>query len=257
MNWVALVALLRKEILRFAKVWMQTVLSPLVTTALYFVVFGLALGQRLQHVPVGDSEALYIDFVIPGLMMLAMINNAFLNSASSLFQSKINGTISDLLAAPIGTPELLIAYTTAASLRGVIVASLVWITSAVFAGFHVAHPVALVVLASLVAATFALLGLTAAVLSEKFDHLNIVPSFVLTPLTFLGGVFYSATMLPEPWSTIARLNPIFHMVSGMRWALLGVAEIPVATTFGLAAVWFLTALAGAWRVFERSARLRP
>jgi ABC-2 type transport system permease protein len=256
MNLAGLLALFRKEVLRFTKVWMQTVLSPLVTTSLYFVVFGVALGSRLATVPVGGVEIVYIEFVVPGLMMLALINNSFLNSASSLFQSKINGTITDLLATPIGTPEILIAYVAAATVRGMVVGGAVWLVAGLFSGFRVVSPLALVLYSVCVCATFALLGLVAAVRSEKFDQLNIFPSFVLTPLTFLGGVFYSASMLPAPWSTVVALNPIFHMVSGLRAAMLGVADVPLLTSWAWVLGTLGVSLAAASVTLARSPRLR-
>jgi ABC-2 type transport system permease protein len=256
LNRIGMFTLLRKEVARFSKVWMQTVLSPLVTTALYFLVFGVALGSRLASVPVGDTEVRYIEFVVPGLMMLAMINNSFLNSASSLFQSKINGTITDLLTTPLGTPEILFAYVAGAVIRGMLVGGLVWLTASVFVGFSIHSPIELLAMSVLVTATFGLLGLCAAVVSEKFDQLNIIPSFVLTPLTFLGGVFYSAAMLPEPWSTIVRFNPIFHMVGGIRHALIGASDTSIAISWLWVAGTMLISMVLTWRLFGRGTRLR-
>lgn len=221
MNIVALETLFRKEIKRFGKVWLQTVLAPLVTTSLYFLVFGLALGSRLREV----DGVPYVAFVVPGLMMLAMINAAFLNTSSSLFQSKVNGTIVDLLVAPIGPGEILLAYVAAGMVRSLLVGLLVYGVAAAFLGPPMAHPGWAVFFAATVAATFALLGLVVAVWAEKFDHLSIFPNLVLTPLTFLGGVFYSVDMLPEPWGTVSRLNPILYMVNGLRAGLLGSADV--------------------------------
>jgi ABC-2 type transport system permease protein len=235
---VALKTLFVKEIRRFSKVWLQTIFSPLVTTSLYFLVFGVALGRRLETV----EGVPYIEFVIPGLMMLSMINNAFLNCASSLFQSKINGTIVDLLVAPLGAVEFLLAYVLAAVCRAALVGALVYAVAAFFTGFSIAHPVWTVFFALSVSATFAILGLLVAVWAEKFDHLAVVPNFVLTPLTFLGGVFYSVDMLPEPWNTVSRFNPILYMVNGLRHGLLGISDVPVAGS--AAAVFALVAVLG-------------
>lgn len=221
MNAVGLWTLFAKECRRFSKVWMQTVFSPLVTTSLYFLVFGVALGSRLREV----DGVPYVQYVIPGLIMLGVITNSFLNTSSSLFQSKINNTLTDLLAAPIGAIEMITAYVAAAVLRGLIVGVLVWLVGGVFTGFTLAHPLWTLFFLMGVAATFALFGLAAAIWAEKFDHLSIFPNFVLTPLTFLGGVFYSVTMLPEPWSTISQANPILYVVNGLRWGLLGVSDV--------------------------------
>lgn len=228
MNRVALKTLFIKEVRRFSKVWMQTVFSPLITTSLYFLVFGVALGSRLREV----NGVPYIEFVIPGLVMMGIITNSFLNCSSSLFQGKINGTINDLLIAPIGSGEMLIAYVGAAMLRATIVGVLVYSVACVFTGFRLEHPGWALFFLMGVSATFAQAGILAALWSEKFDHLSIFPNFILTPLAFLGGVFYSVDMLPEPWSTISRFNPILYMVNGLRHGLLGVSDVPVMHAAG-------------------------
>lgn len=222
-NTRAFYTLLLKEVRRFGKVWLQTVLSPLVSTSLYFLVFGLALGSRLKTV--GDVP--YMSYVVPGLMMLAMVNAAFLNASSSLFQAKINGTIVDLLVAPIGASELLLAHLGASVFRALLVGGLVWLVASVFTGFQLLHPGWALFFSVAVAATFAQLGLLTAIFAHKFDHLAIFPNFVLTPLTFLGGVFYSIDMLPEPWRSVSRLNPIFYTVNGLRYGLLGASDASV------------------------------
>ena len=249
---VALQTLFLKEIRRFSKVWLQTVLSPLVTTSLYFLVFGVALGSRLKTV----SGVAYVDFVVPGLMMLSMINAAFLNASSSLFQAKIHGTYVDLLSAPIGALELLFAYVGASLLRALLVGFLVWCVALGFTDVRVAHLGWTAYFSIAVSIAFALLGLLAALYSEKFDHLAILPSFVLTPLTFLGGVFYSVSMLPEPWATISRLNPILYTVNGLRHGLLGVSDVPLLPAALAVAALVLVLAVVAFRVFERGGRLR-
>ncbi len=223
MNRVALQTLFLKEVRRFSKVWMQTVFSPLITTSLYFLVFGVALGSRLRDI----DGVPYIEFVVPGLVMLGVISNSFLNTTSSLFQSKINGTIVDLLVAPIGAGEILIAYVGAAMLRASIVGTLIYVVASLFTGFKMAHPGWVLLFVIGVSACFATLGIIAALWAEKFDHLSIFPNFVLTPLTFLGGVFYSVEMLPEPWNLVSRFNPILYMVNGLRYGLVGVSDVPV------------------------------
>jgi ABC-2 type transport system permease protein len=223
MNGIGLWTLFGKECRRFSKVWMQTVFSPLVTTSLYFLVFGVALGSRLQEI----DGLPYIRFVVPGLILLGVITNSFLNTSSSLFQSKINQTLVDLLTAPIGAVEMVAAYVGAAVLRGLTVGVLVWAVAGLFSGFTLLHPLWTILFAVGVAATFACFGLAAAIWAEKFDHLSIFPNFVLTPLTFLGGVFYSVTMLPQPWNTISHANPILYLVNGLRWGLFGVSDVPV------------------------------
>lgn len=252
LDTIALRTLFMKEVRRFSKVWLQTVLSPLVTTSLYFLVFGVALGSRLRTV--GDVP--YIEFVVPGLMMLSMINAAFLNASSSLFQSKIHGTYVDLLVAPIGAAELLLAYVGASVLRATLVGALVFGVAACFTEIRVVHPGWTVYFSMTVSTSFALLGLLAAIYSEKFDHLAILPNFVLTPLTFLGGVFYTVDMLPEPWATISRLNPILYTVSGLRTGLLGVSDVPVVPSALATLLLLVGLLIISARVLERGTRLR-
>ena len=210
--------LLHKEIRRFLRVPGQTLAQPVVMTSLYFLVFGFALGGRVREL----DGVPYIQFIVPGLILLAVIQNAFLNTSSSMFVMKLQGTIVDLLVAPLGPGEILVAFTLGGMVRGLMVGAIVWLVSGAFVGFQVAHPLWMLAFVVLVAAIFSLLGLVVAVWSEKFEQLNIVPTFILTPLTFLGGVFYSVNLLPEPWGTLTRWNPIFYMVDGVRYGLLGV-----------------------------------
>ncbi|UCH29745.1 MAG: ABC transporter permease [Myxococcales bacterium] len=221
MSSIALKTLFVKEVRRFSKVWLQTVLSPLVTTSLYFLVFGVALGSRLREI----SGVPYIQFVVPGLVMMTMVRDAFLNTSSSLFQSKINGTITDILVAPIGAFEMLVAYVGAAMLRAFIVGALVYVVALTFTFFPLYHLGWTLFFAVFVTATLALLGMIAALWAQKFDHLAIFPNFVLLPLAFLGGVFYSIDLLPEPWFTVSLFNPLLYMVNGLRYGFLGVADV--------------------------------
>ena len=222
-NVIALRTLFVKEVRRFMKVWKQTVFGPLVNISLYFLVFGVALGSRLKNV----GGVPYIEFVVPGLMMLAMISNAFSNTSSSLFQARINGTIVDVLVSPIGAPEMLMAYVGASIIRSFIVGFMVLLVATLFNGFRMEQPGWVLFFSVFVPSAFAMVGLVNALWAEKFDHLNIVPSFIMTPLIFLGGVFYTIDMLPEPWQTVSRFNPMLYMVNGMRHGILGVSDVPL------------------------------
>ena len=252
MNRIALKTLFIKEIRRFSKVWMQTVLSPLVTTSLYFLVFGVALGSRLKEI----SGVPYIQFVVPGLVMMTMIRDSFLNTSSSLFQSKINGTINDLLVAPIGAAEILLSYVGAAMCRAVITGVLVLVVALFFTWFPLYHLGWTIFFTIFVPATFALLGIVSALWAEKFDHLAIFPNFVLLPLAFLGGVFYSIDLLPEPWNVISRFNPLLYMVNGLRFGFLGVADVSPVASAVVVLISFVVLLVAAGVLLERGYKLR-
>jgi ABC-2 type transport system permease protein len=212
--------LLFKETSRFLKVPGQTLAQPVVTTSLYFLVFGYALGGSVHNIN-GTS---YVRFIVPGLVMLAIIQNSFLNTSSSMFVAKLQGTIVDLLVAPLSTFTLLAGFLLAALGRGLLIGFTVWLVAGLFVGFELALPAWTLLFALLTSAIFAMLGLAVAIWSDKFEELNLIPTFVITPLTFLGGVFYSSSMLPQPWATITRLNPVLYMVEGLRYGLLGVAS---------------------------------
>jgi ABC-2 type transport system permease protein len=243
--------LFQKEVRRFLRVPGQTLAQPVITTALYFLVFGFALGGKVREL---DGVS-YVRFIVPGLVMLGLIQNAFLNSASSMFIMKVQGTIVDLLVAPISPLQILSAFVLAALLRGILVGGITWLVAAVFTSFQVAHPVWVLIFVVLVGLSFALVGLLVAIVSDKFEQLNIVPTFVITPLTFLGGVFYSPAMLPSPWAEITRANPILYMVEGLRYGLIGGAHPPwlgAAITTAIA----VAATAIVWRILATGYKLR-
>jgi ABC-2 type transport system permease protein len=221
-NPIGLQTLFVKEVRRFLRVPGQTVLSPLISTTLYFVVFGVSLGGRMEEV----TGQAYLPFIVPGLVFLGLANNAFLNTSSSLFIMKIQGTIVDLLVAPLGPSELLLGFVGGGMVRGLVVGLLTWGVALVFAGFQLAHPLVTVGFLLGTAYVFSVLGLVTAMWAEKFEQINFFPTFVMLPLTFLGGVFYSISRLPEPWRTISHFNPMVYMVEGLRYGMLGTAALP-------------------------------
>jgi ABC-2 type transport system permease protein len=251
-NSIGFKTLLKKETRRFLKVPGQTLAQPVVTTALYFLVFGFALGGRVREI----GGVPYVRFIVPGLVMLSLIQNAFLNTASSMFIAKVQGTIVDLLIAPLSAVELLLAFTLAALVRGLMVGGIVWFVAAIFTGFSIAHPVWVVIFALLVSMTFALLGLVIAIWSDKFEQLNLIPTFIITPLSFLGGVFYSARMLPEPWASITRANPILYMVEGLRYGLLGLDGTSPFLGLAICGAIAGISLALAWWMLSSGYKLR-
>ena len=244
--------LFRKEVKRFLRVPGQTVLSPLITTALYFLVFGYSLGGRLREV----DGVPYSRFLVPGLVMLGLINNSFLNTSSSLFIMKLQGTVVDLLVTPLSYLEILAGFVGAGCTRALLVGVFTWATAAAFVGTALPHPFLALAAALLVSACFAACGLIVALWADKFEQVNFLPTFVITPLTFLGGVFYSATMLPPRFQALLHLNPIYYLIEAMRFALIGRTHIPPATGFGLMALLAVAMMGAALELLRRGYKLR-
>jgi ABC-2 type transport system permease protein len=244
--------LLSKEVRRFLRVPGQTLASPLVTTTLYFLVFGWSIGHRLPEV----DGVPYARFIVPGLVVMGVVQNAYLNSASSLFVMKLQGTIVDLLVSPLAYGEILAGFVGAAVLRGLLVGSITWLVAGLFTGFEVAHPLLALVMLVLVAVVFAGMGVASAIWAQSFEQVNFFPTFFILPLTFLGGVFYSARALPPALEPFTRANPVFYMVDAVRFGMLGVSDAsPVAGALlvvGLA----LAALAGPYWLLRSGWRLR-
>lgn len=251
MNLIGAKALFGKEVRRFLRVPGQTVLQPLISTSLYFVVFAYTLGGRQ-----GDIEGVpYVQFIVPGLVFLGIANNAFLNSSSSFFITKLQGTLVDLLVAPLGPVELLVGFVSGAMVRGLLVGILTWVVAMFFTGFHLAHAGQTLLFLVLSSYVFAMLGLIAAVWAEKFEQINFFPTFLMMPLTFLGGVFYSVRKLPEPFATISLFNPVVHMVEGLRAGMLGSGE---GTWLGLGLLLVLAAVStsAAWWMLKTGYKLK-
>ncbi len=252
MNTFGMKTLLAKEVRRFMRVPGQTVLSPLISTTLYFVVFGYSLAGRVHEV----NGVPYLQFIVPGLIFMGLANNAFLNSSSSLFITKIQGTVVDLLVAPLGPMELLAGFIGGAMVRGLLVGGLTWVVASFFAGFRLEHAPAALVFLLLSSYTFSVLGILAAVWAEKFEQINFFPTFVMLPLTFLGGVFYSVQELPQPWKTISHFNPMVYMVEGLRYGMLGTSSFPPLLGGGLLLLLALVATGVAWAALRSGYKLK-
>ncbi len=239
--WLPFFTLFRKEVLRFWRVARQTILTPIVTASLYLFVFGATLGQRLS---VLDGFS-YAQFVIPGLIIMGVINNSFANTSSSLFVSRYLGGIVDLLVAPVSPPQFILAYTLAAMIRGMLVGVVVWLISTFFASLPWAHPFLAILMAMIASFMFAQFGLIAAIYAHNFDTLAMFTNFLISPLIYLGGVFYPISILPAPWNQLSYLNPLFYLIDGFRHAIIGVGDTRFAVAFGvsllMATVLFLRA----------------
>ncbi|MCY1073732.1 ABC transporter permease [Archangium lansingense] len=252
MNTIGMKSLLLKEVRRFMRVPGQTVLSPLISTSLYFLVFGYSLSGRVHEV----EGVPYLQFIVPGLVFLGLANNAFLNSSSSLFITKIQGTVVDLLVAPLGPLELMAGFIGGAMIRGLLVGGLTWVVASFFTGFHLEHAPATLLFLLLSSYTFSVLGMLAAVWAEKFEQINFFPTFVMLPLTFLGGIFYSVRELPSPWNVISLFNPMVYMVEGLRYGMLGISGFAPLLGLGILLAVALAATALAWVALRSGYKLK-
>ena len=244
--------LLVKEVRRFLRVPGQTLATPLVTTTLYFIVFGVSIGHQLREV----GGVPYARFIVPGLVLMGVIQNAYLNSASSLFVMKLQGTIVDVLVSPLSYAEILWAFVLAAVVRGLLVGGITWAVAAAFTGFEVAHPLLALAVVTLAAVAFGAGGVVSAIWAETFEQVNFFPTFFILPLTFLGGVFFSVRMLPPALAAVARANPIFYLVDGLRFAVLGAGDGSPWAGFGLVTLLAAGALAAAYLLLRSGWRLR-
>ena len=226
MNVHAIRAIYRFEMARTFRTLMQSIAAPVLSTALYFVVFGAAIGARMGTV---DGVS-YGAFIVPGLMMLSILSESVSNASFGIYLPKWSGTIFELLSAPVSYVEVLIGYVGAAATKSMMLGILILVTARLCVPYQVAHPVWMVAFLVLTAVTFSLFGFIIGLLAESFEQLQIVPLMILTPLTFLGGAFYSISMLPPLWQKITLFNPVVYLISGFRWSFFGVSDVNVATS---------------------------
>lgn len=226
---IAFYTLLRKEVRRFLRIWIQTLLPPVITTALYFVIFGRLIGARIGII---DGVS-YIDYIVPGVIMMSVITSAYANVVSSFYGARFQRSIEELLVSPIPNAIILIGFVSGGVARGLIVAMLVTLVALGFTHLHVEHIWVAVAMIVLTAVLFALAGFINGLFARSFDDVSIVPTFVLTPLTYLGGVFYSVHMLPPLWEKASHANPILYMINAFRYGFLGVSDIPIGLSFAL------------------------
>ena len=234
---VALQTITFKEVKRFTRIWVQTLLPSIITTSLYFLIFGTLIGSRIGQMKGYD----YMEFIVPGLILMAVISNAYSDVVSSFYGSKFQHNIEEMLVAPMPGWVILAGYISGGVMRGLIVGVLVTIVSLFFTDLRIAHPVMMVVVFLLTGVLFSCAGFINAVYAKSFDDISIVPTFVLTPLIYLGGVFYSIDMLPVFWQTVSLLNPVLYMIDVFRYSILGTSDIPLLYGFSVIAL-FITAL---------------
>ena len=236
-NWVALKTLVRKEIMRVARIWVQTIVPPAITMTLYFIIFGNLIGRRIGVMGGFD----YMQYIAPGLIMMSVITNSYGNVVSSFFGAKYGKHIEEMLVSPMSNATIIIGHVAGGVLRGLMVGALVTIIALGFTSLSIEHPLVTFSMVLLASTVFALLGFVNAVFAKKFDDISIIPTFVLTPLTYLGGVFYSITLLPEFWQKVSLGNPILYMVNAFRYGILGVSDISIAYAYLIVGI-FVTGL---------------
>lgn len=228
-NWVGYKTIVRKEIMRILRIWGQTIVPPAMTMALYFIIFGELIGRRI-----GDMGGFtYMEYIVPGLVIMSVITNAYGNMVSSFFGAKFGRHIEELLISPLPNWVILAGYVTGSLVRGLIVGVVVLLISLFFTHLQVANFAVTISVLVLTAIVFSLAGMVNAIFARKFDDVTIIPTFVLTPLTYLGGVFYTIALLPEFWQRVSIFNPILYMVNGFRFGILGVSDVSLTQTYGV------------------------
>ena len=235
--WVAYLTITRREILRFSRIWVQTIIPPVVMVALYFVIFGNLIGQRI-----GEMDGMmYVDFIMPGLVMMSIITNSYTNVVSSFYGAKYSRHIEEMQIAPVPNIIILLGFVSGGVIRGLSVGIAVTLVSLLFTEFSIYNPLVVLVVALLTSCLFALAGLINAIFANSFDDITIIPTFVLTPLTYLGGIFYSIKLLPEFWQQVSLGNPILYMVNSFRYGFRGSSDIDLFTAI-LVILFFIALL---------------
>ncbi|MFN0262919.1 ABC transporter permease [Tepidamorphus sp. 3E244] len=252
MNIYGVWAIYRFEMARWGRTLFQSLVSPVISTVLYFVVFGSAIGSRISDV----GGVSYGAFLVPGLLMLSLLTQSVSNASFGIYFPKFTGTIYEILSAPISYLEVVIAYVGAAATKSVIIGTVILITAAFFVDLRIAHPAAMVLFLVLTAVTFSLLGFIIGIWADGFEKLQIVPLLVITPLVFLGGSFYSIEMLPEFWQKVTLLNPVLYLISGFRWSFYEISDVPISLSIAMISVFLLVCLSIVWWMFHTGYKLK-
>jgi ABC-2 type transport system permease protein len=245
-------AIYRFEMARALRTVWQSLVTPVITTSLYFVVFGAAIGSRMTEV----QAVPYGAFIVPGLIMLSLFTQSIFNASFGIFFPKFTGTIYEILSAPISPLEIVIGYVGAAATKSVALGLVILATAACFVPLQILHPLAMVAFLVLIASTFSLFGFIIGIWGKNFEQIQFVPMLIVTPLTFLGGAFYSVDMLPEPWRTATLFNPVVYLISGFRWSFYGVGDVPVAISLGATLGFLLLCLGVVAWIFRTGYRLK-
>ncbi|MCZ4312247.1 ABC transporter permease [Comamonadaceae bacterium G21597-S1] len=252
MNIHGIRAIYRFEMARTFRTIGQSIVSPVLSTSLYFIVFGTAIGSRM-----GDIDGVsYGAFIIPGLIMLSLLSESISNASFGIYMPKWSGTIYELLSAPVSWLEVLVGYVGAAATKSMMIGLLILATARVFVPYEIAHPFWMAAFLVLTAVTFSLFGFIIGLWADNFQKLQVIPLLVITPLTFLGGAFYSINMLPPLWQKVSLVNPVVYLISGFRWSFYGVADVHIAVSTGMTVAFLAICLAVVWWVFKTGYKLR-
>jgi ABC-2 type transport system permease protein len=252
MNWHAVRAIYRFEMARTFRTITQSIASPVLSTSLYFVVFGAAIGSRM-----GDVDGIaYGAFIIPGLVMLSQLNESISNASFGIYMPKWAGTIYELLSAPVSAVEVVLGYVGAAASKSLMLGILILLTARIFVPYEIAHPVWMVAFLLLTAITFSLFGFIIGLWADDFQKLQLIPLMIVTPLAFLGGAFYSVNMLPPGWRTVALFNPVVYLISGFRWSFFGVADVNVGISLAAILGFLVACLVAVWWIFRTGWKLK-
>jgi len=252
MNWFGIRAIYRFEMARAFRTLMQSIVSPVLSTSLYFIVFGTAIGSRMGNI----DNVSYGAFIIPGLVMLSLLNESISNASFGIYMPKWSGTIYELLSAPVSWIEVLLGYVGAAASKSILLGLLILLTARLFVPYEIAHPIWMLMFLVLTAVTFSLFGFIIGLWADNFQKLQVIPMLIVTPLTFLGGAFYSISMLPPLWQKISLVNPVVYLISGFRWSFYGVADVHIAVSTGMTLAFLAICLTIVWWVFKTGYKLR-
>jgi ABC-2 type transport system permease protein len=252
MNLYAVRAIYRFEMARAGRTLFQSMVSPVISTSLYFVVFGAAIGTRITEIE-GVS---YGAFIVPGLIMLTLLTQSVMNASFGIYFPRFTGTIYELLSAPVSPFEILLGYVGAAATKSIILGLIILATAGLFVPLKIAHPAWMLVFLLLTAVTFSLFGFIIGLWADGFEKLQIVPLLVITPLTFLGGTFYSISVLPAAWQTVTLFNPLVYLISGFRWSFYEVADVAVGVSLAMTSIFLVACLSVVWWMFKTGYRLK-